>query len=163
MQDEHVRHTIEHCSTDHRSGRLIGGVVGGVIGGVAGNRLADGNRTLGTVVGAGAGAVGGAAVGAAIDRANDRECDGFFRAAAAGETYQDGPGWAPLPGYIWVPVVSSHSPARARGYTETVVTTEEIDAPTNNGAGVRHRFIQKPAHRHAPRKLRDKRVYVGGS
>lgn len=168
-RDEHWQRMVERCSTDHRQGRVVGGVIGGVVGGVVGNRLADGNRVLGTVAGVGLGALGGGAVGATIDRGHDRECEDFFRAAGAegpgpgypgGAPYPGGSGFAAPAGYMWVPVMVQGG--GGRGYTETVTTTEEYV-----GGGEERRVIHRaPARvikRAPPRRVHDKRVYIGGS
>ena len=176
-RDEHWQRMVERCSTDHRGGRIGGALIGGVVGGVIGNRLADGNRVLGTVAGAGVGALGGGAVGAAIDRGHDRECEDFFRSAGGDGPGYSGPGypggWAPPAGpggygpggygsgygYMWVPIMVQGG---GRGYTETTTTTEEYVG----GGGSRHVIYRKPAriiHRAPPRRVHDKRVYIGGS
>ena len=180
--DEHWQRMVERCSTDHRGGRIGGAVIGGVVGGVVGNRLADGNRVLGTVAGAGLGAVGGAAVGAAIDRGHDRECEDFFRAAGNdGAPYPGGPGgWASPAGpgygpggygpggygsggygygYMWVPVMIQGG---GRGYTETVTTTEEYVGGGEERREI-HRAPARVIRRAPPRRVHDKRVYIGGS
>ena len=172
LRDEHWQRMVERCSTDHRGGKIGGAVIGGVLGGVISNRLADGNRVVGTVVGAGAGALGGGAIGAAIDRGHDRECDEFFRSADAGRApYPGSPGaWASSAGagfgpggygygYMWVPVMIQGG---GRGYTETVTTTEEYVG----GEGDRRVIRRAPARvikRALPRRIHDKRVYIGGS
>lgn len=169
-RDEHWQRMVERCSTDHRSGKVVGGVIGGVVGGVIGNRLASGNRVLGTVAGAGIGALGGVAVGTTVDRRHDRECEDFFRGYGQSEHGYHGDwgvqsgnqSWSAPAGYIWVPImVQGHN--AGQGYTETVTTTEEIIDDGREVGGyhrsIRHRIIRRAQ----PRRVHDKRVYIGGS